>query len=307
MKNKIKSSIISYVADRPNFTRQYEEYTSVVNSYVVDFVSPQSKQNDARVSFSSMFALREGFSLVVFSKTHRFIPTECVIHNGMGVRIILQKGMCLIWNGSLIHCGAKSSTNEDGEHMKQLRLFNYWWMQSQYGIRSTTKREDSKELHRHKLNVCPHYDRLRNICPKCDIYTQKCINLSTIDMNEYEVGQKIVGDIKDDGWIVVKGNHMSIGVFDNIENIAYDSECWYPIEKNTTRQQKYDSTCEVDKFKLQSSKHTNSFMELLKTTVFDLHAPSVNYIIGKTNLLRNNKPIMFDQWPHSDFRHEHEE
>ena len=85
MKNKIKSSIISYVADCPSFTCQYEEYTSVVNSYVVDLVIPQSKDNDARVSFSSMFALREGFPLVVFSKTHRFIPTDCVIHNGMGV------------------------------------------------------------------------------------------------------------------------------------------------------------------------------------------------------------------------------
>ena len=83
------------------------------------------------------------------------------------------------------------------------------------------KREDSKDLHCHDLHVCPHSNRKRNICSKYDIYTKKSINLSNIDLNEYDGGQKIVGNIKDDGLIVVKGNRIIGKVLENIKKIVY--------------------------------------------------------------------------------------
>ena len=77
---------------------------------------------------------------------------------------------------------------------------------------------------------------------------------------------------------------MTSEVLENIKKIAYDFRHWYHIEKNTSREQKYDSTNEADLFKIHSSKIDNSFMEQFKKTIFDLHDPAANYIIGKTNL-----------------------
>ena len=45
---------------------------------------------------------------------------------------------------------------------------------------------------------------------------------------------------------------------------------------------------------------------LIKQKIFftkNVFLPTKKYIFGKTNLLLNQKPILADQWPHTDFKH----
>ena len=77
-------------------------------------------------SFSVMHSLSDGFSIVLFSNTHNIQQEPYLVHQSMGIRLVLKLGMSLIWNGFLLHCGGKSKVNEDGLHLCDTRWFNYY-------------------------------------------------------------------------------------------------------------------------------------------------------------------------------------
>ena len=117
--------------------------------------------------------------------------------------------MCLIWSDSLVHCGAKSRTNDDGMHLLDLRLFAYLWSESQHGLRSESQREDSTDLHRGKMNICASFDRYHSECKKCSDSTNTVIDLRNINLGKYEVDDVLLGDLADLGWIVIKGEPIT--------------------------------------------------------------------------------------------------
>jgi len=53
---------------------------------------------------------------------------------------------------------------------------------------------------------------------------------------------------------------------------------------------------------LSANTCTLRFLTSLKSNILDKHLPSSNFIIGKTNLLKNLAQIYDNQWPHTDFK-----
>ena len=56
-------------------------------------------------SFSVIHSLSDGFSIVLFSNTHNIQREPYLVHQSMGIRLVLKLGMSLIWNGFLLQCG----------------------------------------------------------------------------------------------------------------------------------------------------------------------------------------------------------
>ena len=247
--------------------------------------TPIDTKSNAPPSFSAMYALEDGYNMVLYSMTHRLCPTKILIHECMGVRIILKCGMCLVWNGSLVHSGAKSRKNSEGKHLDDMRLFVYLWATSNHGLRSQGPRDDSNQLHRKATKLCEHFDRNNFKCNKCCGNDQCIIEISDLNMDDYECGDIILGDINDVGWIVVKGNPLKAKARDNINLIADTGECFF-IEKGTYRFQKFNSSFDKNVFMLTANAHTKRFFSSLKTTILDQHLPTTNYIFGKVNLLK---------------------
>ena len=61
-------------------------------------------------SYSIMHSLKEGFSIVMYSGTHRvnLDDNSLHMHKGNGVRLHIPPWMCLVWHESIYHSGAKS-------------------------------------------------------------------------------------------------------------------------------------------------------------------------------------------------------
>lgn len=74
-------------------------------------------------SYSIMHSLKEGFSILMYSGSHRvkLSPSLC-LHHCNAVRIILPECMMIIWHESLYHAGCKS---RDG--LEDMRFFAYVW------------------------------------------------------------------------------------------------------------------------------------------------------------------------------------
>ena len=64
----------------------------------------------AKPSYSIMHSLRQGFSIVMYSGTHRvnLDDNSLRMHKANGVRLHLPPWMYLVWHESLYHSGAKS-------------------------------------------------------------------------------------------------------------------------------------------------------------------------------------------------------
>ena len=117
-----------------------------------------------------------------------------------------------------------------------------------------------------------------------------------------------MGDLNDLGWIGVKvktfqrHTQLDIQVISKIGcNPKKKQSGWHHIEKGTDRLQKFNSGFDKDVFKLNAQDCTLRFLQSLKRDILDKHLPNKNYIIGKTNLLKNDEPIYDNQWPHTDF------
>jgi len=180
----------------------------------------------------------------------------------MGLRIILKRGMVLMWHYSLVHCGAKSLATIDGNHLTSLRLFQYIWKESRHGCRSNTKVEDSTDLHREQTRICSSFHDNIVTCEKCNNSVEDIIDLRNYTSPK-NCGDVIIGDLDLLGWIVVQGNELTTYVMSDIVAIGNkggDSKNkWHRIGKNQQRYQKFNSTMDVDRFYLLANVHTKQF------------------------------------------------
>ena len=79
-------------------------------------------------SYSIMHSLHEGFSIVMYSGSHRVnLRSGFCLHKRCGIRIILPKWMAIIWHESLFHAGGKSRTREWIITLEDMRFFGYVW------------------------------------------------------------------------------------------------------------------------------------------------------------------------------------
>ena len=60
-------------------------------------------------SYSMMHALKDGFSIMMYSSTHDTQMSNGCVHRKHAVRLILNKGIRVMWHESLYHSGAIQS------------------------------------------------------------------------------------------------------------------------------------------------------------------------------------------------------
>ena len=246
--DKSNSSLINYFNPNCSIHHQLAQHIQIVSALLQEQMPNTSlcvPEVIKSPSYSFMYALDDGLSLVLFSFTHAYSPLKYVIHNSMGVRILLKSGMVLMWNGNLLHSGAKSRTNSSGCHLYDMRLFSYLWQESKLGLCSDGSKEDSTQLHHVDGHICSFFNRSNSSCSRCTPTTERTIDLSKTDLDYFNVGDIILGDIKTIGWIVVKGEPMTPLVHSNIQVISESNDFdWFNIEPGTHRVQKYNSTFE---------------------------------------------------------------
>ena len=81
-------------------------------------------------SFSMVHALENGFNLVLYSCTPNKLMDNDMIHSDDALRLILQKGMCLVFHQNLTYSEGESKLGPKKEALIDLVLFCYVWIES---------------------------------------------------------------------------------------------------------------------------------------------------------------------------------
>ena len=110
-----KEKISVYSLCVPIYTRNFvskdifSSHITLVKNGLKDFSYLPKMKNNRHTSYSMMSAIMDGFNIVFYSQTHKYMPR--ILHQSQGIRVILRKGMDVIFNGHLVHGGGKSRIN----------------------------------------------------------------------------------------------------------------------------------------------------------------------------------------------------
>ena len=125
-------------------------------------------------SYSIMHSLDEGFSIVMYSGSHRVnLRAGFCLHKNCGIRIILPKWMAIIWHESLYHSGGKSRTRQWVITLEDMRFFGYVWPKvvgntrnRRVGSMDGIGREDGSNIYRgnKKDRTCEYMYEQNNEC-----------------------------------------------------------------------------------------------------------------------------------------------
>ena len=169
-------------------------------------------------------------------------------------------------------------------------------------------------------HTCQH---LWDESPPCQLCQQPetVIDLSDIPAGSYRPGDRIIGDLKELGWVVVRGVRVDEPTYHAIEQEARRGRgadgTWNPIEDyGNNRKMKYKSTSVFQNKWLEGKRREfiesvgevlNIFMQSRENNIYEhYHDASValnppKYVIRKFNLLKNDGRIYDDQILHRDF------
>ncbi len=212
-------------------------------------------------SYSLMHSLKDGFSILMYSGTHRAILRgEMCMHKYNAVRIILPEWMAIIWHESLFHADAKS---RDG--LQDMRLFYYIWPEVVGNVRNRTKgstddvaREQGDKVYRENITnkVCEEFHAEDPVCFNC-CKEAEILDLSGVLPTSFAPGERIIGCIEELGWVVIRGIRVGETTYEAINTIANswyngrrtDKPYWTSIEER-------NNNC-VMKYKHNSNPHVN--------------------------------------------------
>ena len=265
-------------------------------------------------SYSLMHSLEEGFSILMYSGTHRtkLRPDMCM-HKYSAVRIILPPWMAIIWHESLFHAGAKCRNG-----LQDMRYFSYIWPDVGGNSRNRTKgstdgvaREQGDQVYRDNITkkICEDFYEQEPGCSKCS-NEAGILDLSSIPPLSYAPGDRIIGCLEELGWVVIRGIRIDNPTYEAINTIAESGHngrvtktpYWTSIEdRNSNRVMKYkhNSNPHVNWSKDKNCSH---FLKEIKTNLLDKTLKGGNYIIGKLNLTKNNGDVPTDQQAHTDYQ-----
>lgn len=264
-------------------------------------------------SYSLMHSLKDGFSILMYSGTHRAkLSGDMCMHKYNAVRIILPEWMAIIWHEALYHAGAKSR-----EGLQDMRLFSYIWPEVIGNRRNRTKgstdgvsREQGDKVYREDITnvICNQFYEEN---PRCDYCSKEIeiLDLSGVSRHSYNPGDRIIGCLEELGWVVIRGIRVQDDTYESIDTIANSgyhgrvtkTPYWTSIEeRNNKRVMKYkhSSTPHVN---WEKDAHCSNFLGDIKTKLLDNILKGGNYIIGKFNLLKNNGVVPTDQQAHTDY------
>ena len=268
-------------------------------------------------SYSIMHSLEDGFSVLMYSGSHRvrLNPNIC-LHKYNAVRIILPEWMAIIWHESLFHAGTRSRNTED------MRFFSYVWphlpsntTRRTRGTMDGVAREPGDHLYRNNINSKVCDDMYREL-PRC-LHCQKLeeiLDLRSIPSTSYAPGERIIGCLDTLGWTVVRGVRTSRDTYQAVKEIAKQGVRGRPTKKGTwvsienrsnNRKMKYKPTCNP-KVEWVKNELCCKFLEDIETKVLgnvwrNTPLKDIKYCLGKFNLLKNDGFIGLDQQAHTDY------
>ena len=115
----------------------------------------------------------------------------------------------------------------------------------------------------------------------------------------YAVGDKILGDMRKLGWVVLRGVSVTDTMQAKMEAIAKKGR-WKSISTETHRLMKYSNQSKVPV--TWNDVELLSFRSQIETRLLSKIPLTITpYIIGKFNLLMNSGIIKDDQDPHFDY------
>ena len=206
-------------------------------------------------SYSIMHSLEDGFSILMYSGSHRVtLNPDICLHNYNAVRIILPEWMAIIWHESLFHAGTRSRDSIN------MRFFAYIWPrvlsntgQRTHGSMDGVAREIGDQVYRESINskICVDMYKENPNCIKCRRW-EEIVNLRGIPPTSFASGERIIGCLDTLGWIVVRGVRTTKDTYRAIEGISKLGVRGRPTKKGTwtsiedrgnNRKMKYKSTC----------------------------------------------------------------
>ena len=242
-----------------------------------------------------MSAMMDGFNIVFYSKTHKYMPS--ILHQSQGVRVILSKGMDVIFNGHLVHGGGKSRINRKGDLLRDDRLFYYVWSKG-----NTSQKEDGGKVYHKHIPMCSSYQKRECKCEECYLGVQSVLDLSKVCIKDLSEGDTIVGNLEYLGWLVVKGVEISMNLHVTLQQIMKKGK-WNRIGKDHGAVQKFNSDG------LSKSYRNWILNEEVKEYCDDVQSRVINkclacdeYEIGYRNILSNHFVNTTDQIPHTDYK-----
>jgi hypothetical protein len=166
-----------------------------------------------------MHSLADGFSIVLYSGTHKGLNKD-ILHRNDAVRLILGPDMVVIWHEGLLHSGARTwSMGFRGESIrKDLRFFSYIWPSKPNGTRNGRGRirvNDGNNIHRLKKFICDKWNT--GDCKECG---EGATVIDLTSVTGYAIVEKILGDLETCGWVVMRGVSVSDPMQDKMEAIA---------------------------------------------------------------------------------------
>ena len=218
--------------------------------------------------------------------------------------------MCLVWLESLYHSGAKS--RDTPRYQEDVRFFAYIWPyiinQARNRTTGTTDgvaRETGEQVYREGIHyhTCPDIHEEQPTCVHCN-RRETVVDLRGISPQSYIPGKRIIGDLKELGWMVVRGVRLDEPTYESIKGVSYIGRgwhgTWHPVQSDgSKRVMRYKHTTSPPT--QWSSGLLNRFTEELTTSVIIKINPNQKYRIGKFNLLKNDGYIHHDQQPHNDY------
>ena len=269
-------------------------------------------------SYSIMHSLKDGFSIMMYSGSHRVnLRSGLCLHSNNSVRIILPEWMAIIWHEALYHGGAMSRTNP--EVMIDMRFFAYIWPLILNNRRNRNKgsmdgvaRELGENLYRDGITdkICQDLYKDYPQCLDCLNLEGGVIDLSDVPSSSYNPGDIIIGDLEQLGWVVVRGVRVTEQTYAAIDKVskvgATKDGSWTSIEDHGgNRQMKYSHTQKVNRDKHWKQKECNQFLVDVKEKILDrvliVQEGAIEYDVGSYNLLKNKGYIGCDQQAHTDY------
>ena len=139
-------------------------------------------------------------------------------------------------------------------------------------------------------------------CKKGEVF----IDLGEVLEQSFTIGEAIAGDIDVYGWVVVRGIKLKDSTKEAFERVSREGRgqngTWHAVERQANRQMKYTHSCQpcklwnMDELAVFRTKITDKILR-------KVFPGTMQYTLGKFNLLRNEGIIHEDQAPHSDYHH----
>jgi hypothetical protein len=279
-------------------------------------------------SYSIMHSLDEGFSIVMYSRSHCVnLRSGFCLHKRNGIRIILPKWMAIIWHESLYHAGGKSRTRHWTITLQDMRFFGYLWpnvigntRNRNVGSMDGIGREDGSNIYRgnRRERTCEYMYDSNSQCSHCqhditDVLDE--IDLSEVPENSYNPGDNIIGCLVELGWVVVRGVRVSQDTNDDIVKLSKigqnsQGDNWHSIENGgSNRKIKYKHTDKLKRDRHWKKPKCAHFLTDIQKQIIDkvfLQKDDKGdaltpYQIGGYNLLKNAGKIENDQEVHTDY------